>query len=163
MEQFYYLITAILYGVFIIRFILSWIGVDYDVDADLDLSDVVSFKGVTHFLMGVFSWLSLASYTKHNILWYDYLIAFIVGIIFILVLFYVYKLMMKLESKPKILVGKELIGAKGTIYLVYNNHYVVTIANGIGTIEVSGKSDKKLKVGDTVVISDYVNGYYILT
>ena len=162
MEQFYYLITAILYGVFIIRFILSWIGVDYDVDADLDLSDVVSFKGVTHFLMGVFSWLSLTLYTKHNIFWYDYLIAFIVGIIFILVLFYVYKLMMKLESKPKILTEKELVGAKGTIYLVYDNHYVVTIANGIGTIEVSGKSNKKLKVGDTVVVSDYVNGYYIL-
>ena len=164
MEQYYYLITIVLYGVFIVRFILSWIGADFDMDADadIDLSDVVSFKGLTHFLMGFFSWLSLTKYISHEINPLDYLMAICCGIIFIGVLFLVYKFMMKLESKPEIKSGKELIGTKGTIYLVYDNHYVVTIANGNGTVEVSGKSNKKLNIGDTVIISDYVNGYYIL-
>ena len=53
MEQIIYLLTAIIYGIFIIRFILSWIGGDFDFDSDFDLGDVVSFKGATHFLMGL--------------------------------------------------------------------------------------------------------------
>ena len=164
MEHFYYLVTIVLYGVFIIRFILSWIGADFDIDADadLDLGDLVSFKGVTHFLMGAFSWLSLALYTRHNIFWYDYFVAFLIGLIFTGILFYVYKFMMNLESKPEVLSGVNLVGKTGTVYLVQGNYYIVTVSNGIGTTEVSGKSKKSLKVGDNVVLSDYWGGYYTL-
>ena len=77
MEQIYYIVAVIVYDIFIVRFILSWIGGDFDIDADLDLSDVVSFKGLTHFLMGFSGWLSVKSFTTHNIMWYDYLIAFV--------------------------------------------------------------------------------------
>ena len=56
MEQIIYLLTAIIYGIFIIRFILSWIGGDFDFDSDFDLGDIVSFKGATHFLMGLLGW-----------------------------------------------------------------------------------------------------------
>ena len=118
MEQYYYLITAVLYGIFVVRFILSWAGGDFDLDADLDLGDVVSFKGITHFLMGVFSWLSLKSYSAHCIMWYDYLIAFVIGLIFVGILFYIYKLMFKLESKPTVLSGKDLVAHSGKIYIL---------------------------------------------
>ena len=64
MEQIYYGIAIIVYGVFIIRFILSWICGDFEIDsdADLDLGDIVSFKGFIHFLMGVSGWLSVKSF-----------------------------------------------------------------------------------------------------
>jgi hypothetical protein len=69
MEQIYYGIAAVFYGIFIIRFILSWIGGDFelDFDGDFDVSDVVSFKGFTHFVMGASGWLSIKSWTTHNI------------------------------------------------------------------------------------------------
>jgi hypothetical protein len=173
MEQIYYGIAIVVYGTFIIRFILSWIGgdfdVDTDVDTDLDLSDVVSFKGATHFLMGMFGWLSVKGFITHNIQWYDYLIGFILGIIFVVILFYIYKFMMKLESKPTILFGEDLIGHQGTVYLKeYEDldtgwkHYIITVNNGNGTVELSAISTKSFRTGDSITIFDFENSYYLI-
>lgn len=169
MEQVYYIVAVIVYDIFIVRFILSWIGGDFDIDADLDLSDVVSFKGLTHFLMGFSGWLSVKSFTTHNIMWYDYLIAFILGVIFVIILYYVYKFLMKLENKPQILSGKDFIGSTARVYLVMSTidadtlfKYIITVDNGVGTIEVPAKSREYYKIGDSVVIKDYVNAYYII-
>jgi hypothetical protein len=173
MEQIYYGIAIVVYGIFIIRFILSWIGgdfdVDMDVDTDLDLSDVVSFKGATHFLMGMFGWLSVKGFITHNIQWYDYLIGFILGIIFVIILFYIYKFMIKLESKPTILFGEDLIGHQGTVYLKeYEDldtgwkHYIITVNNGNGTVELSAISTKSFRTGDSITIFDFENSYYLI-
>ena len=173
MEQYIYLITTIIYGIFIIRFILSWVGGDFDLDmntdGDVDLGDIVSFKGITHFLMGFFGWLSTKSFTTHNIMWYDYLIAFILGVIFVIILYYVYKFLMKLENKPQVLSGKDLIGSTAKVYLTSSTidadtlfKYIITVNNSIGTIEVPAKSRECYKIGDSVVIKDYVNAYYII-
>ena len=171
MEQIYYTAAAVIYGIFIIRFILSWVGGDFDmdVDTDLDLGDVVSFKGITHFLMGFFGWLSVKSFTTHNVMWYDYLIAFVLGVIFVIILYYVYKFLMKLENKPQVLSGKDFIGSTAKVYLVLSTidadtlfKYVITVNNGTGTIEILVKSRESYKTGDSVVIKDYVNAYYII-
>ena len=102
-------------------------------------------------------------------MWYDYLIAFILGVIFVIILYYVYKFLMKLENKPQILSGKNLIGSTAKVYLVSSTidadtlfKYVVTANNGIGTVEIPAKSRESYKTGDSVVIKDYVNAYYII-
>ena len=166
-EQVYYAIALIVYSIFIIRFILSWIGADFDIDADIDIGDVVSFKGLTHFLMGFSGWLSVKSYITHNVMWYDYLIALILGVIFVILLYFVYKLLISLETKPQILFGKQLIGKTGKIYIILEpedsiKKYIITVGNGLGTQEYPAKSNNSYKLGDEVVISDYVNAYYII-
>ena len=166
-EQIYYAVALTVYSIFIIRFILSWIGADFDIDADVDISDVVSFKGFTHFLMGFSGWLSVKSYITHNIMWYDYLIALILGIIFVILLYFVYKFLISLETKPQILSGKQLIGKTGKIYVILEpedsiKKYIITVGNGLGTQEYPAKSNNSYKLGDEVVISDYVNAYYII-
>ena len=169
MEQIYYGVAAIIYGIFIIRFILSWIGGDFDmdVDTDLDLSDVVSFKGATHFLMGFFGWLSVKSFTTHNVEWWDFLIAFALGVIFVIILYYVYKFLMTLELKPVPQTGKQLINCAAKIYLVIGKEdefykYIITVDTNVGTSELPAKSLNKYQVGDMVTISDYSNAYYII-
>ena len=166
-EQIYYAIALIVYSIFIIRFILSWVGADFDVEADVDVSDIVSFKGLTHFLMGFSGWLSVKSYITHNVMWYDYLIALILGVIFVILLYFVYKLLISLETKPQILFGKQLIGKTGKIYIILEpedsiKKYIITVGNGLGTQEYPAKSNNSYKLGDEVVISDYVNAYYII-
>ena len=166
-DQIYYAVALTVYSIFIIRFILSWIGADFDIDADVDISDVVSFKGLTHFLMGFSGWLSVKSYITHNIMWYDYLIALILGIIFVILLYFVYKLLISLETKPQVLFGKQLIGKTGKIYIILEpedsiKKYIITVGNGLGTQEYPAKSNNSYKLGDEVVISDYVNAYYII-
>ena len=166
-EQVYYAVALTVYSIFIIRFILSWIGADFDIDADVDISDVVSFKGFTHFLMGFSGWLSVKSYITHNVMWYDYLIALILGIIFVILLYFVYKFLISLETKPQILSGKQLIGKTGKIYVILEpedsiKKYIITVGNGLGTQEYPAKSNNSYKLGDEVIISDYVNAYYII-
>ena len=166
-EQIYYAVALIVYSIFIIRFILSWVGADFDVEADVDVSDVVSFKGLTHFLMGFSGWLSVKSYITHNVMWYDYLIALILGVIFVILLYFVYKLLISLETKPQILSGKQLIGKTGKIYIILEpedsiKKYIITVGNSLGTQEYPAKSNNSYKLGDEVVISDYVNAYYII-
>ena len=166
-EQIYYAVALTVYSIFIIRFILSWVGADFDIDADVDIGDVVSFKGLTHFLMGFSGWLSVKSYITHNVMWYDYLIALILGIIFVILLYFVYKLLISLETKPQILFGKQLIGKTGKIYVILEpedsiKKYIITVGNGLGTQEYPAKSNNSYKLGDEVVISDYVNAYYII-
>ena len=166
-EQIYYAVALTVYSIFIIRFILSWVGADFDVDADVDIGDVVSFKGLTHFLMGFSGWLSVKSYITHNVMWYDYLIALILGVIFVILLYFVYKLLISLETKPQILFGKQLIGKTGKIYVILEpedsiKKYIITVGNGLGTQEYPAKSNNSYKLGDEVVISDYVNAYYII-
>ena len=171
MEQIYYGVAIVVYGVFIVRFILSWVGGDFDidVDADIDLSDVVSFKGATHFLMGVSGWLSVKSYTTHNVEWYDYIAAIALGLIFVVVLYFVYKFMMSLEKKAQVLTGKQLIGKDAKVYLTtgYDSiddmcKYIITVDNNVGTMEYPAKSKSVHNVGDSVTISDYENAYYII-
>ena len=169
MEQVIYIVALVVYGIFIIRFILSWIGGDFDLDGDLDLdvSDVVSFKGLTHFLMGASGWLSVKQYTTHSIMWYDYLIAFCVGIVFIGMLFQLYKFMMKLESKPTILTGKDLVGCSAKIYSKtgYDGilfKYEITVNNGNGTMECPAVSDQWYQINDVVIIKEYDGAYYII-
>ena len=166
-EQIYYAVALTVYSIFIIRFILSWVGADFDIDADVDIGDIVSFKGLTHFLMGFSGWLSVKSYITHNVMWYDYLIALILGIIFVILLYFVYKLLISLETKPQILFGKQLIGKTGKIYVILEpedsiKKYIITVGNGLGTQEYPAKSNNSYKLGDEVVISDYVNAYYII-
>ena len=166
-EQVYYAVALVVYAVFVIRFILSWVGADFDVESDLDVSDIVSFKGLTHFLMGFFGWMSVKSYTTHSIMWYDYIIAFVLGVIFVILLYFVYKLLISLETKPQILSGRQLIGKTGKIYIILEpedsiKKYIITVGNGLGTQEYPAKSNNSYKLGDEVVISDYVNAYYII-
>ena len=169
MEQIYYGVAAIVYGIFIIRFALSWIGGDFelDADADLDISDVVSFKGATHFLMGVSGWLSVKSLVTHNVMWYDYLIAFALGVIFVIILYYVYKFLMTLELKPISPTGKQLVGRASKIYLVIDKEsefhkYIITVETTFGTKELPAKSTKKYQIGDKAMILDYNDAYYII-
>ena len=53
MSEVYYLLAAISYGISLVQFILSWFGEDTDLDEELDMnvSDIVSFKGLIHFIM----------------------------------------------------------------------------------------------------------------
>lgn len=166
MLEWYYTLGLISYGIFIIQFILSWFGGDSDLDVDLDgetdmdVSDVVSFKGLLHFVMGFSSWLSLKG---ASIVWWDYLIAIACGILFMFILYYLYKLMMKLDHRVVPQEGEQLIGSIGTVYLITENYYVLLVeVNGASTeIRAFPKSEEvTYSKGAMVRISEYIKGKY---
>ena len=79
--------------------------------------------------------------------------------------------MFKLENKPVLLSGKDLIGHSAQIYLcnghseesiLYPYTYIITVDNGVGTIEVPAKSERFYTIGDMTQIINYENSYYII-
>lgn len=70
---------------FVIQFLLSILGSDLDTDIDsasdlsMSLSDIISFKGITHFILG-YSWTTYFSGS--------HLVGVVIGSFFFIVLFY---------------------------------------------------------------------------
>ena len=168
--EWYYILGIISYGIFFLQFCLSFIGGDIETDADIDIdfdgeadfsfSDLISFKGLIHFLMGLSGWFMLTGeVTTINIV-----IACIVGIFFVLILYYIYKLVLNLQSIPTRKEGIELVGSIATIYLtlesISRNHCICTINNGGITEEINCITSSPVKVGDKRIILDYRNGIY---
>lgn len=170
MSEVYYFLAAISYGIFLIQFILSWFGgetdldVDLDGELDMDVGDIVSFKGFVHFIMGASGWLSVRQFTSNSLEWYDYIIAIIIGIVFIFVLFYLYKLCLKLQYQPKYEEGNSLVGKSGTILVACHGQYYYL------KVEINGCSEEIIAypeisnvgytVGTSVTISKFINNKY---
>lgn len=168
--EWYYILGIISYGIFILQFGLSFLGgdsemdtdidVDFDGDGDLSMSDLVSFKGLIHFLMGFSGWLMLQGSTS----WVCIIFAIFVGVLFAVMLALIYKLALRLQSSPTKKYGKELVGTSVTIYLTMESisasHCICTVCNGGITEEINCVAATPVKVGDVRIILDYKNGIY---
>jgi len=163
-QNIYYTLAIIVYGLFLIQFIISLFGFDADIDFDLDgnsdftVSDLVSFKGLTHFLMGYVGYISIAQ----DFSWKSQIIAVIIGIIFMVILYYCYKFILKLQHHPSVLEGSELVGTRGIIYLKAHTFYWVSIQVNGCTTQIKCLSDNSYHVGDIVLIKQFTNGNYYI-
>ena len=137
----YYILGGIAYGIFILQFIISWVAgefdvdVDFDGDADFDVSDVVSFKGFIHFFMG-----------------------FVIGLVFVFMLYHLYKFCMKLQNLPKDEPKTNLVGRTATIYvhLGEGRHLAsVNISGALREVEVVSLNKKIYPVNEPVTIRKY--------
>ena len=64
----YYILFVVVFTIFIIKNIISWVAGEVDVDFDLDenidydISTMFSFNGIIHFVLGFSSYLSINGY-----------------------------------------------------------------------------------------------------
>lgn len=166
----YYSLAIIAYSIFLIQFIISIAGgSDLDMDIDIDgdgfsdfsWSDIFSFKGIIHFLMGFAGWLSLVAYNGGTITWFDYLVAIIFGLIFFVILFYTGILMLKLKHEPSGQTTKDFIGCAAIITIICSDEkdaYYVSIPEFGGqelkvySLNFKDMDKKEYKLGDNVTI-----------
>ena len=102
----YFFAALVSTGIFLLQFILSIffgsmdtdIDVNADGNADIDMSSVLSFKGLIHFCMG-FGWFMYLCQPPYIVL--HYLGAVISGSFFVFVLAWIYKLCYKLKQENK--------------------------------------------------------------
>lgn len=178
----YYILFLSVFAFFIIKTIISWcfgdtdIDFDCDGDVDFDISSMFSFKGFLHFLLGFSTYLAATArfdraydnIATYQFTWYHYLFATILGIIFMIGLFYLYKLMMKLNHSNDTI--SSLQGYDATI-LINNGYdsskekyvYTVNVITETGNRKLNICSDKEnLKIGSSHPI--YINneGIYII-
>jgi len=167
----YYSLAIIAYSIFLIQFFIAMFGgTDFDTDIDFDgdgfgdlsWGDILSFKGIIHFLMGFAGWLSLVSYNG-TLVWYDYLIAIVLGIAFTVILFYIGILLLKLRHEPVGQTPEDFIGHKGVVSIVCTdeeNAYYVNIPDFNGQEIKVYSLNEKHKLGDEVIIISADNGKF---
>lgn len=161
--EWYYILGAISYGIFIIQFILSNFGfletdldVDFDGNVDFSVSDLLSFKGLIHFAMGFSGWLMLAGKVTATTI----SIACLSGLIFMVLLYFVYRLCMKFHSEPTRKSGEELVGRAVTVYCPLDMGMCSCAINNPDYVEIVCKADREVKPGEIVTITSYKDGIY---
>ena len=178
----YYLLFFITLFFFIIKFLMSMlfgdIDVDFDTDGDVDF-DI--FKGLVHFLLGFSAYLSSIAYFDNNsynnitynsyqFIYIDYIIAILVGFIFMVSLFKLYQLMLKLNHnsedelnldnyKCTILINNGIVYNKDKTRHKYAYTALVNTYRGSRKINILSKKNN-LKVGSEYKIKLNEKGYY---
>ena len=164
--EWYYILGIISYSIFIIQFILSNFGfleteldVDFDGDADFSVNDLLSFKGLIHFAMGFSGWLMLTG--KVTALTIS--CACGAGLIFMVILYFVYKLCMKFNSEPTTKSKTDLIGEVVIVYIPLPNGNCICKVDAPSYTEITCKADTEVQLGDILTIKSYKDGIYYIS
>lgn len=165
------LISAFLVvGQLIFSIVFGDLDIDTDADGfgDFDMSAIASPKGILHFLCGASWYLVLVQPIRasHEWLFYDWIIAIIVGLVAATMLALVYYGLSRLACEKEKEKGEDLVGRAGFVYLNNGNgNYDVSISvsGASEIIQVTSETkDTSLKEGDNVVIKSYSDGIYFI-
>ena len=153
------IIALVTTGIFVIQFVLSiFFGDIYaDVDVDAYISSVVSFKGLTHFGIGFGWYMYLAGNTEIQ----SYVIGILVGLFFILAVWFLYKKAYQLQQVNHSEQTDQLVGRECTIYFKQSDskYTVQTTRDGaMREVDVISESGKTYQTGDRTIITSYKDG-----
>lgn len=158
----FFIIASVASGIFLLQFIFSFIfGGGYS-DAEMeyspgpDLSDVFTFKGMTHFCIGMGWYVYMID--RDTIL--TYAVGIAIGLVFVVVLWFVYQQAYMLKKDIKAESKEALMGRECTIYLKSGKWYVIQIAiNGaIRERDALSLNKKQYQTGDLTFICDVKHG-----
>lgn len=160
MSQTVFLIIALVTtGIFLVQFVLSiFFGdINADTDVDADISSLVTFKGLTHFGIGFGWYMYLAGNTEIQ----SYAIAFLIGLFFMVAVWYLYKKAYQLQQENRAETTEQLVGRECTIYFQQgNSRYTVEVnRNGaMREVDVHSETEKVYQTGERTVITGYKDG-----
>ncbi|MBO4806484.1 MAG: NfeD family protein [Paludibacteraceae bacterium] len=146
---------------FVLQVIISFfidLDADFDFDASMGVSDFFSFKGGLHFLLG-FGWMGVLNGVDSV---GKILMAVAIGILFVVVLAYVYRKVYSLAEERTHQDLKELIGTECELTTFYNGSGTVNIDFDGHRSEQPVKGNPELKSGDIVRIIDCKDGILIV-
>lgn len=151
-------IALVASAIFLIQFFMSiFFGdIDTDTDLDADLGSVVSFKGLTHFCIGFGWYMYIAKSTEIS----TFLIGITIGLVFVFMLWFLYKKAYQLQKENKPEKTEALVGRECTIYAHTGNRYIVQVAqNGaLREVEVRSLEGKTYQTGDRTVVCKVESG-----
>jgi hypothetical protein len=110
-------------AIFLIQFIVSiFFGeIDTDVDMDADIGSVISFKGLTHFCIGMGWYMYITQGTEIS----SYVAGILVGLVFVFVLWFLYKKAWQLQKEKSTLLSGEILSEKAE---AMNSRITITLA-----------------------------------
>lgn len=141
--------TCVLVG----QTILSFIGgeVDVDMDTDLDSSDMLSFKGIVHFIFGF----SLTLTVMGGVSLLSTFVAVLVGLLFTVILFYLYKYIYMYLCQ-EIIYQNEIKDAPAQVYYwdseLNRGEVVVKLEGRLVYVDAVSTKNVNYQSGDNVIV-----------
>ncbi len=127
--------------IFVIQSILTFIGADADTDFDADLPadgdaggdgmNLYTFRNLIHFLLG-FGWTSVLMYGSVTSKILLFLLAAVVGVLFVLLTMLLFKWLGSMQQSGTIQLQKSATGCRGKVYLT-----VPAARSGVGKVQIS--------------------------
>lgn len=153
------IIALVTTGIFIVQFVLSIFFGDLDADSDIDgdINSIVSFKGLTHFGIG-FGWYM---YLQQNTEVMTYFIGILVGLFFVIAVWFLYKKAYQLQQTNHTEKPEQLPGRECTIYFNRGDgKYTVQISRdgALREIDVISETKQAYQTGDKTIITSYKDG-----
>ncbi len=166
--QVFWLIALVASGLFLVQFVMSIVVGDIDVDMDvdagggMDLGDMFSLKGLTHFGIG-FGWSMVLA---GEMTWVSLSVSIVIGIIFVWTLWKVYKFVSSLQKTDYSEKAEALIGREATIYTHHGDgRYTISAEFNGAKREFTVKSQSgntAYSPGEHVMIQKYEDGKYYI-
>ena len=163
--------------IFIIETVLTFIGIDSDVDTDFEISDgsfetdasmnLYTFRNLVNFLLGM-SWTAIL--LKENIASKALLmvIAFAVGALLVAAVMYMFKWLAKMQQSGNIDIYKSAPGCQGNVYLTIPSErkgtgkVQITINGSVREYDAVTDSDADLKTGASIKVSEVLDASTLL-
>ena len=159
--------------IFIIETILTFIGIDHEIDADFDTSmdggfesepsmNLYTFRNLVNFLLGM-SWTAIL--LKENIASTALLmvIAVAVGVMLVAAVMYMFKWLSKMQQSGNIDVYKCAVGCIGKVYLTIPaerkgaGKVQITINNSVREYDALTDSENSLKTGSSIKVVEVLD------
>ncbi|MGN1221043.1 MAG: hypothetical protein ACI4TU_08895 [Candidatus Cryptobacteroides sp.] len=159
--------------IFIIETILTFIGIDHEIDADFDTGmdggfesepsmNLYTFRNLVNFLLGM-SWTAILLKEKIASTALLMVIAVAVGVMLVAAVMYMFKWLSKMQQSGNIDVYKCAVGCIGKVYLTIPaerkgaGKVQITINNSVREYDALTDSENSLKTGSSIKVVEVLD------
>lgn len=164
--------------IFIIETILTFIGIDHEIDADFDTSmdggfesepsmNLYTFRNLVNFLLGM-SWTAILLKEKIVSTALLMVIAVAVGVMLVAAVMYMFKWLSKMQQSGNIDVYKCAVGCIGKVYLTIPaqrkgaGKVQITINEAVREYDALTDSENELKTGASIKVIEVLDSSTLL-
>lgn len=163
--------------IFVIETVLTFIGIDHDIDTDFDIHDasfdadpsmnLYTFRNLVNFLLGM-SWTAILLKDEIRSKALLVIIAFTAGVALVAAVMYMFRWLSRMQQSGNIDVFKVAVGCQGKVYLTIpeerkgNGKVQITINDSVREYDAVTDSESPLRTGTSIKVIEVLDASTLL-
>ena len=163
--------------IFVIETVLTFIGIDHDIDTDFDIHDasfdadpsmnLYTFRNLVNFLLGM-SWTAILLKDEIRSKALLVIIAFAAGVALVAAVMYMFRWLSRMQQSGNIDVFKVAVGCQGKVYLTIpeerkgNGKVQITINDSVREYDAVTDSEFPLRTGTSIKVIEVLDASTLL-
>ena len=163
--------------IFVIETVLTFIGIDHDIDTDFDIHDasfdadpsmnLYTFRNLVNFLLGM-SWTAILLKDEIRSKALLVIIAFAAGVALVAAVMYMFRWLSRMQQSGNSDVFKVAVGCQGKVYLTIpeerkgNGKAQITINDSVREYDAVTDSESPLRTGTSIKVIEVLDASTLL-